>query len=261
MAVPLFFLVGAASAGWTGLLWALLCVLLTSGLSLVYLAYLTRAGRVRDPRKISQEERVKPLRVVAGPARRGLPPRRPPGRSHPPACGPALIHPRDRGLRGPRPVRQPFAARGGRGRDPGVPASRLRAPRSALRPVLPLVWWARVKLGATPIRSSRWGSCRGSIDLGSLHRDGVDIRPAFPPVIYRRRSREVRFRRLGRRAVGHAFATIQGVGDGLLRPKKAPAFQWPACPGCLFRASRNRLTSLGLARSGTGRSDDESAEA
>ena len=66
MAVPLFFLVGAASAGWTGLLWALLCVLLTSGLSLVYLAYLTRVGRVRDPRKIPQEERVKPLRVVAG---------------------------------------------------------------------------------------------------------------------------------------------------------------------------------------------------
>ena len=66
MAVPLFFLVGAAAAGWTGLLWALLCVLLTSGLSLVYLAYLTHAGRVRDPRKIPQEERVKPLRVVAG---------------------------------------------------------------------------------------------------------------------------------------------------------------------------------------------------
>ncbi len=66
VAVPLFFLVGAASAGWTGLLWALLCMLLTSGLTLVYLAYLTRAGRVRDPRKIPQEERVKPLRVVAG---------------------------------------------------------------------------------------------------------------------------------------------------------------------------------------------------
>jgi hypothetical protein len=66
MAMPLFFLVGAASAGWTGLLWALICVLLTSGLSLAYLAYLTQAGRVRDPRKIPQEERVKPLRVVAG---------------------------------------------------------------------------------------------------------------------------------------------------------------------------------------------------
>jgi hypothetical protein len=66
MAVPLFFLVGVASAGWKGLLWALLCVLLTSGLSLVYLAYLSHAGRVRDPRKIPQEERVKPLRVVAG---------------------------------------------------------------------------------------------------------------------------------------------------------------------------------------------------
>ena len=66
MAVPLFLLVGAASAGWGGLLWALLCLLLTSGLSLAYLAYLTRSGRVRDPRKIPQEERVRPLRVVAG---------------------------------------------------------------------------------------------------------------------------------------------------------------------------------------------------
>ena len=66
LAVPLFVLVGVATAGWTGLLWALLCLLLTSGLSLVYLAYLTRSGRVRDPRKIPQEERVRPLRVVAG---------------------------------------------------------------------------------------------------------------------------------------------------------------------------------------------------
>lgn len=66
MAMPLFFLVGAASAGWMGLLWALLCVLLTSGLSLAYLAHLTQAGWVQDPRKIPQEERVKPLRVVAG---------------------------------------------------------------------------------------------------------------------------------------------------------------------------------------------------
>ena len=66
MAVPLFLLVGAASAGRGGLLWALLCLLLTSGLSLAYLAYLTRSGRVRDPRKISQGERLRPLRVVAG---------------------------------------------------------------------------------------------------------------------------------------------------------------------------------------------------
>ena len=66
MAVPLFLVVGVATAGWGGLLWASLCLLLTSGLSLVYLAYLTRSGEVRDPRKIPQEERVRPLRVVAG---------------------------------------------------------------------------------------------------------------------------------------------------------------------------------------------------
>lgn len=62
----MFLLVGAASAEWGGALWALLCLLLTSGLSLAYLAYLTRSGRVRDPRKISREERVRPLGVVAG---------------------------------------------------------------------------------------------------------------------------------------------------------------------------------------------------
>jgi hypothetical protein len=66
LAVPLFLLVGVAAAGWRGLLWALLCLALTSGLSLVYLAYLTRSGRVRDPRKIPQEERMRPLWVVAG---------------------------------------------------------------------------------------------------------------------------------------------------------------------------------------------------
>lgn len=66
LAVPLFLLVGGAAAGWGGLLWALLCLLLTSGLSLAYLSYLTLSGGVRDPGRISKEERVRPLRVVAG---------------------------------------------------------------------------------------------------------------------------------------------------------------------------------------------------
>src|SRR5215203_5576907 len=66
LAVPLFLLVGVAVAGWRGLIWALLCLLLTSGLSLAYLGYLSRSGKVRDPRKIPQEERVRPLQVVAG---------------------------------------------------------------------------------------------------------------------------------------------------------------------------------------------------
>jgi hypothetical protein len=65
LAVPLFLAVGAQAAGTRGLLWGLLCVSLTSGLSLVYLAYLARAGKVRDPRSIPQSERVRPLRVVA----------------------------------------------------------------------------------------------------------------------------------------------------------------------------------------------------
>ena len=65
MAVPLFFVVGGASAGTPGLLWALLCVFLTSGLSLLYLLFLTRSGKVHDPRHIPQSERLGPLRVVA----------------------------------------------------------------------------------------------------------------------------------------------------------------------------------------------------
>ena len=65
LAVPLFLLVGAASAGAAGVLWALLCLFLTSGLSLLYLAYLVRSGKVRDPGKISRGERAGPLWVVA----------------------------------------------------------------------------------------------------------------------------------------------------------------------------------------------------
>ncbi len=65
LAVPLFLAVGAEAAGTRGLLWGLLCLVLTSGLSLLYLLYLARSGKVRDPRSISQAERVRPLRIVA----------------------------------------------------------------------------------------------------------------------------------------------------------------------------------------------------
>lgn len=65
LAVPLFFAVGLEVAGTAGLLWATLCVFLTSGLSLLYLLYLARSGKVRDPRSIPRAERVGPLRVVA----------------------------------------------------------------------------------------------------------------------------------------------------------------------------------------------------
>ncbi|MDP9454691.1 MAG: hypothetical protein CYG60_13715 [Actinobacteria bacterium] len=66
LAVPLFPIVGVASADAAGLPWAALCLFSTSGLSLLYLAYLVRSGRVADPRKISQGERAGPLWVVAG---------------------------------------------------------------------------------------------------------------------------------------------------------------------------------------------------
>lgn len=65
LAVPLFLVVGAASGGTAGLLWAVLCLFLTSGLSLIYLVHLARSGKVRDPRRIPQSERVGPLRTVA----------------------------------------------------------------------------------------------------------------------------------------------------------------------------------------------------
>ena len=66
IAVPLFLVVGAASDGAGGILWSFLCLFLTSGLSLAYLFYLTRTGKVRDPRRISQSERTRPLWIVAG---------------------------------------------------------------------------------------------------------------------------------------------------------------------------------------------------
>ncbi len=65
LAVPLFLAVGFEAAGTRGLPWALLCVLLTSGLSLLYLLYLTRTGKVGDPTSIPRTERVGPLRAVA----------------------------------------------------------------------------------------------------------------------------------------------------------------------------------------------------
>ena len=47
------------------MLWAILCAFLTSGLSLLYLGYLARSGKVSDPRAIPRSERVGPLRIVA----------------------------------------------------------------------------------------------------------------------------------------------------------------------------------------------------
>lgn len=66
IAVPLFLLVGFVGDGARGLVWAVLCILLTTGLSLLYLLYLMRSGKVADPGKIQQGERTGPLRVVAG---------------------------------------------------------------------------------------------------------------------------------------------------------------------------------------------------
>ena len=65
IAVPLFLLVGVAVDGAAGVAWGALCIFLTSGLSLLYLLYLVRSGKVADPGRIQQGERTGPLRVVA----------------------------------------------------------------------------------------------------------------------------------------------------------------------------------------------------
>ena len=65
IAVPLFLLVGFVGDGASGLAWGILCVFLTSGLSLLYLLYLIRSGKVSDPGRIQQGERTGPLRMVA----------------------------------------------------------------------------------------------------------------------------------------------------------------------------------------------------
>lgn len=65
VATVLFPIVGVAVGGWGGFLWAMLCVFLTSGLSLLYLYRLVRSGRIGDAGRISRSERVGPLRVVA----------------------------------------------------------------------------------------------------------------------------------------------------------------------------------------------------
>ena len=65
VAGPLFIVVGAAVAGGRGILWALLCLFMTSGLSLIYLRYLKRSGKVSNTWHIPQAERLGPLRVVA----------------------------------------------------------------------------------------------------------------------------------------------------------------------------------------------------
>ncbi|CAA9424550.1 MAG: hypothetical protein AVDCRST_MAG80-161, partial [uncultured Rubrobacteraceae bacterium] len=109
-----------------------------------------------------------------GPARRGLGYHHPLGRSRLSACGPALLRPRNRGLRAPRTVRQPLAARGGRGGDPGVPSPRLRPPRSALRtsPAAGVVGEGQAGPAHAPGVGARRAR-RGRDDLGLLRRGNV----------------------------------------------------------------------------------------
>lgn len=67
ISIPLFVALGVAGAGsvLSGVLWAALCLLLTAGLSTLYLEYLRRNVRLGDSVRLSQGGRLRPLRVVA----------------------------------------------------------------------------------------------------------------------------------------------------------------------------------------------------
>jgi hypothetical protein len=67
ISVPLFLALGVAGAesALSGILWAALCLLLTAGLSTLYLEYLRRNVRLGDPTRLAQGWRLRPLRVVA----------------------------------------------------------------------------------------------------------------------------------------------------------------------------------------------------
>lgn len=67
ISVPLFFTLGVAGSGsaLSGILWAALCLLLTAGLSTLYLRYLRRNVRLGDPTRIAQGGEIRPLRVIS----------------------------------------------------------------------------------------------------------------------------------------------------------------------------------------------------
>lgn len=67
ISVPLFVALGVAGASSvpSGLLWAALCLALTSGLSTLYLEYLRRNVRLGDPVRLAQGGEIRPLRVVS----------------------------------------------------------------------------------------------------------------------------------------------------------------------------------------------------
>jgi hypothetical protein len=67
ISAPLFLALGVAGAesALAGTLWAALCLLLTSGLSTLYLEYLRRNVRLGDPARLSRGGALRPVRVIA----------------------------------------------------------------------------------------------------------------------------------------------------------------------------------------------------
>lgn len=67
LCVPVFAALGisGADSSVSGLLWALLSVTLTAGVSTVYLEYLRRNVRFGDPARLSQGGAIRPMRAIA----------------------------------------------------------------------------------------------------------------------------------------------------------------------------------------------------
>lgn len=65
--VPLFFALGVSEADsvLSGVAWSALCLLLTAGLSTLYLEHLRRNVRLGEPVRLARGGRLRPLRVIA----------------------------------------------------------------------------------------------------------------------------------------------------------------------------------------------------
>lgn len=62
--IPLLISVGVAESGSTGILWAVLCVALSGGVSTLYLKYLRRSVSLGDAARIASGGRLRPLRLI-----------------------------------------------------------------------------------------------------------------------------------------------------------------------------------------------------
>ncbi|MDN5697106.1 MAG: hypothetical protein L0G70_03930 [Rubrobacter sp.] len=64
ISIPLFVAVGVAESGSAGILWAVLCLALSGGVSTLYLEHLRRSVRLGDSTRIANGGRLRPLRLI-----------------------------------------------------------------------------------------------------------------------------------------------------------------------------------------------------